>query len=116
MGTVFQARAPGGSAVAIKVLHRATEEAHVRFDRERRLLSALGETEGFVPLVDAGRSPQGPFIVMPFVEGGTLRERLAREGALPLEDAERIARLLARALGRAHRLGIVHRDVKPENV
>ncbi len=115
MGVVLRGRAPDGSTVAIKVLkERSKREAFVRFDRERRLLAELDQA-GFVPLLDAGESEQGPYIVMPLLEGGTLRSRLD-QGPLSVEDAVALATRLARALGRAHALGIVHRDVKPENV
>src|SRR5262249_51642863 len=93
----------------------AGPEAFARFERERRLLEALGEAEGFVPLLDAGSTSAGPYLVMPFLEGGTLRARLD-EGPMSLEKALDLGRALARALGRAHSLGIVHRDFKPENV
>ncbi len=53
---------------------------------------------------------------MPFVEGETLRERLRRERQLPVDDALRIAQEIALALDHAHRHGVVHRDVKPENI
>jgi WD40 repeat protein len=116
MGIVFRARSPEGNDVAIKLLQRRDARVSLgRFDRERRLLATLGEAAGFVPLVDVGDSPSGPYLVMPFVGGGTLRDRLKRG---PLAPAEVVAlgRSLAGSLGRAHALGIVHRDIKPENV
>ncbi|HZU97334.1 MAG TPA: protein kinase, partial [Planctomycetota bacterium] len=73
---VFRARSADGTTVAVKVLQRTDPQALARFERERRLLASLGEAEGFVPLLDAGASPQGPYLVMPFVSGGTLRARL----------------------------------------
>jgi WD40 repeat protein len=116
MGVVLRARTPDGRNVAIKVLSSTGARAAVdRFQRERRLLGSLGEEQGFVPLLDAGDSPRGPFLVMPFVSGGTLRDRMER-GPLPLPDVVSIGRALATAMGKAHALGIVHRDLKPENV
>jgi tetratricopeptide (TPR) repeat protein len=98
-------------------LKEGSADAVARFERERRLQAALGETEGFVPLLGTGIARDGRqfFLVMPFLPGGTLRQRL-EAGLLPVVEAVRIGRALARALGRAHALGIVHRDVKPENV
>src|SRR5438105_2576502 len=102
MGVVLKARAPDGKVVAIKGrLHAARKEAFARFERERRLLASLGNAEGFVALLDAGETPQGPYIVMPFVGGGTLRERL-EDGPLAVDDAVALVRALAEAIGRAH--------------
>jgi tetratricopeptide (TPR) repeat protein len=114
-GTVYRARSPEGREVAIKVLRRTDAEVLARFERERRLLGSLGEAEGFVSLVEAGTAAQGPYLVMPFVPGGTLRERLAH-GRLGVEETRELGRALAAALGAAHERGIVHRDMKPENV
>ena len=116
MGVVLKARAPSGEVVAVKVLLRPeARTAFERFDRERRVLSSLRAEDGFVPLLDAGDSPRGPFIVMPFEPGGTLADRLHR-GPLGIAETIDLGRALASALGRAHALGIVHRDLKPANV
>jgi WD40 repeat protein/tRNA A-37 threonylcarbamoyl transferase component Bud32 len=115
IGVVFKARAPDGRVVAIKLLQRQDGSKTQRFDRERRILAALSEKDGFVPLIDSGDSNQGPYLVMPFVEGGTLRRRLGR-GPLGIDDAVALGVELATAIGRAHALGIVHRDLKPDNV
>jgi serine/threonine protein kinase len=115
MGVVLRARAPSGHAVAVKLLKPTRFDARARFEREQRLAASLGEEHGFVPCLETGEAPQGPFIVMPFLEGGTLRDRLAR-GRLAVAEAIELGVLLATAIGRAHERGIVHRDLKPENI
>ena len=114
-GTVYRALAPDGATVAVKVLRSDAAVAASRFERERRLLGSLGEAEGFVPLLDAGKTDECAYLVMPFLDGGTLRARLEK-GPLPIEETLELGRVLGRALGEAHARGIVHRDVKPENV
>jgi tetratricopeptide (TPR) repeat protein len=115
MGVVYAARAPGGRDVAVKVLRRNEGEVLARFERERRLLASLGEAEGFVALLDTGVAAQGPYLVMPLVAGGTLRKKLDA-GPLGVDETIALGRALARALGGAHARGIVHRDMKPENI
>ena len=114
MGIVYLVRTPDGNEAALKVLVKADQATLARFERERRLLASLGEREGFVGLLDSGSAPEGAWILMPFVPGGTLRERLAPE--LGVEETLGLGVQLAEALGAAHEHGIVHRDVKPENV
>jgi formylglycine-generating enzyme required for sulfatase activity/tRNA A-37 threonylcarbamoyl transferase component Bud32 len=114
MGVVHKARAPDGRLVAVKCLRKkASRDVLARFDRERRLLAQL--QEGFVPLLDAGEDKGSPYLVMPLLEGGTLRARL-EDGPLGEEKTRSLGIALARTLGRAHALGIIHRDMKPENV
>jgi WD40 repeat protein len=120
VGVVFRARSPAAPGapshdLAIKLVHARNPETLARFEREIRLQGTLGEAEGFVPLVDSGTSPEGPYLVMPLLTGGTLRARLAR-GPLSIDETVALTSALARALGRAHERGIVHRDLKPENV
>jgi len=115
VGVVYRATDGGSRLVALKVLKHRRGEQLARFERERRLMASLGEVEGFVPLLDAGESERGPFVVMPFLDGGTLRSRLSR-GPLARDEAVALAIRLGEAIGKAHALGIVHRDLKPENV
>ena len=103
--------------VAIKVL--SAEESALRsverFAREVRVSARLSHPH-IVPLYDSGQAGDQLYFVMPLVEGETLRERLTREGRLPVAEAVRVAREVADALDYAHRQGIVHRDIKPENI
>src|SRR5262249_12055818 len=105
MGAVFRARTADGRDVAIKVLLNARRALAVdRFARERRPLGALGEADGFVPPLDGGVGPQGPFLVMPFLAGGTLRDKLDR-GPLAIDETVALGIALARACGKAHERG-----------
>ncbi|HUF34916.1 MAG TPA: protein kinase [Gemmatimonadales bacterium] len=103
--------------VAIKVL-RPELAAVIGADR---FLSEIRTTANLqhphiLPLFDSGAADSFLFYVMPFIEGESLRDRLAREKQLPIADAVRIATEVASALGYAHRHNVIHRDVKPENV
>lgn len=106
-----------GRHVAIKVLAPAMR-AHLggeRFEREIRLVARLSHPH-IVPLFEAGEADGLLFYVMEYVEGESLRARLAREHTLPVAEAVRIAVQVADALQCAHDRGVVHRDVKPANV
>ena len=115
MGVVHRARSPSGQEVALKVLREVNAERLAGFERERRLVGSFTARDGFVPLLDAGTTAEGPYLVMPLLTGGTLRNRLDR-GPLEVEETLALGVALAEALGRAHERGIVHRDMKPENV
>ncbi len=106
-----------GRPVALKVLDPAacSRVGAERFLREVRITAPL-QHPNILPLIDSGTVGDIVYSVMPFVEGESVRERLLREGPLPAEDALLYAREVAEALEYAHRRGIVHRDVKPENI
>jgi eukaryotic-like serine/threonine-protein kinase len=118
MATVFLARdLRHDRQVAIKVLREdvAQRMGAERFLREIRTTATLNHPH-IVPLHDSGEADGIVYYVMPFVEGESLRDRLDREGQLPVHEAVRIASDVAGALDYAHRHGFVHRDVKPANV
>ena len=118
MSRVFLAREHAlGRDVVIKVLLPviAAGLRAERFAREVRVAAAM-QHPNVVPLFSAGDAAGLPYYVMPYVSGESLRARLTRDRRLPLADALSILRDVARALAFAHERGVVHRDVKPENV
>src|SRR5499425_1601653 len=118
MGEVYKARDTRlDRTVAIKVLPEhlsKSEEVRQRFEREAKTISQLSHPH-ICALYDVGREGETEYLVMEYLEGETLSERLAR-GALPLEQTLRYGIEIADALDKAHRQGIVHRDLKPGNV
>jgi tetratricopeptide (TPR) repeat protein len=86
-----------------------------RFEREIRLAARLQHPH-IVPLLTAGASGDLLYYIMPFIAGESLRVRLAASGELPIPDALRILREVSDALAYAHANGVVHRDIKPDNV
>jgi serine/threonine-protein kinase len=119
MSRVFVAEETAlGRRVVVKVLPPETAGAvsAERFRREVHLAARLQHPH-IVPLLAAGALPDGlPYYTMPYVEGESLRQRLARDGALPVAVVVRLVRELADALAYAHGGGVIHRDLKPENV
>ncbi|MGH7535114.1 MAG: serine/threonine-protein kinase [Gemmatimonadales bacterium] len=118
MATVYLARdLRQQQPVAVKVMlpGLATSLDSERFLREMGIAAALAHPL-IVPLYDSGKAGGVPYYVMPYVEGESLYQRLQRERRLSLDDALRITRDVAAALGYAHSHGVLHRDVKPENV
>ena len=103
--------------VAIKVI-RAELSATLGRDRFLREIAIAARLRhpNILPLYDSGEANGAVYFVMPFEEGPSLRERLAREGPLSITDALSVLRDVARALQYAHGQGVVHRDIKPDNI
>jgi eukaryotic-like serine/threonine-protein kinase len=117
MGTVFRATdRRRRDAVAIKVLHHEDPRTAARLESEVRALEQLDHPT-IVKVLGHGTTASGqPYLVMPWLEGETLADRLRTRGPLETVDATAIVSKLAEALGHAHERGVVHRDVKPANV
>ena len=119
MGAVYLAtEAALEREVAIKVLppdRGATQDSRDRFRREARTAAKLSHPH-IVPLYTFGDVDGTLYFVMGYVKGESLAARLKREGRLPVEDARRILIEIADALDYAHKLGVIHRDIKPDNV
>ena len=104
--------------LALKVLRPdliLTETLVTRFRREAEAVGALQNTH-IVPIYDVGESDGICWLLMPLVQGETLKHLLAREQRLPVPEVQRILLEAAEALATAHEAGVVHRDIKPENL
>ncbi|WP_293036052.1 protein kinase [Mycobacterium sp.] len=104
--------------VAVKVMdsrYAGDEQFLIRFQREARTVARLKDP-GLVAVYDQGSDARHPFLVMELVEGGTLRELLGERGPMPPYAVAAVLRPVLGGLAAAHRAGLVHRDVKPENV
>ena len=104
--------------VAVKVLHEADDDGRRRFDRERR---TMGNTTGHANIVTLFRSGftsigNKPYMVMEYLSGGSLQDRLDHHGYIDLSEAIDLIFPVAEALGYSHQSGIVHKDVKPANI
>ena len=104
-------------SVAVKVLlpHVAAAIGGERFQREIAIAARLTHPH-ILPLHDSGEAAGLHYYVMPFMRGESLRDRMSRQGRLPIEDALRIGLEVSSALECAHREGVIHRDIKPENI
>ncbi len=118
--TVYKAEQPAfRRTVAVKLLMvgRLDEETSHRFERECQLMGSLSEHPSIVTMFDAGFTAEGrPYLLMAYMPGGSLEDRLAASGPLPWREAVPICVRMAGALEVAHRADVVHRDVKPDNI
>src|SRR3954451_15633489 len=104
--------------VAVKLMHReiaSDSDQLERFRREARAVAQFSHPH-IVGVIDAGEDDGRPYIVFEYVEGETLKDRIRRCGRLPVDESIAYAIEITRALGAAHSRGIVHRDIKPQNV
>jgi serine/threonine protein kinase len=119
MGSVYRARhRETGQIVAIKIMpaHMASNPTLLkRFEQEFRAASRL-DHPNIVRALDYGDTGNTPYLVMEFVEGESLGQKIERDGKMPEAEAIRIIAQVAQGLHRAHKQGIIHRDVKPDNV
>ncbi|NIW36519.1 MAG: protein kinase, partial [Gemmatimonadetes bacterium] len=118
MATVYMARdLKHDRPVAIKVMRPelAATIAGDRFQQEIRVTANL-EHPHILGMIDSGKANGLLYVVLPYLEGEDLQERLEREGPLPVDEALRIAKEVADALDYAHSRGVIHRDIKPSNI
>lgn len=118
-GIVYRAQQPAyRRTVAIKVLQASLDgKTKERFERECMALGTLSGHPNIVTLFDSGFTPRGePYIVMEYLAGGSLEERVTRSGPMRWGEAVEIGIKLAGALHTAHQAGVLHRDLKPRNV
>ena len=107
-----------GRRVAIKILndrHASDDQFVERFRREAKNAAGLSHPN-IVSIYDRGEAEGTYYIAMEYLEGRSLKERIVADGPLPIRDATEVIRQILRAIGFAHRRGIVHRDIKPHNV
>jgi serine/threonine protein kinase len=119
MGAIYRGRhRETGQIVAVKIMpaHMATNPTLLRrFEQEFRAASRL-DHPNIVRALDYGDAGNQPFLVMEFVEGESLGQKIEREGRMPEAEAIRIIAQVAQGLHRAHKQNLIHRDVKPDNI
>ena len=115
-GAVYRAADPQGRPVALKLLLASESEiGRQRFQAEVQALARLHHPH-VVPILGAGEHERCPWLALEFVEGESLEARIQRGGPLPIDTAVRYARQLTQALSYVHTCGVLHRDLKPDNV
>jgi serine/threonine-protein kinase len=118
MGSVYRATSGDGEVVAVKVTKEKLASDDVfrrRFDREARAATEV-EHPRVVPVLDVGEHEGRPFMVQRYMPGGSLSERIERQGPLGAADVGVICREVADGLDALHEAGIIHRDLKPHNI
>jgi Protein kinase domain/GAF domain len=118
MGYVYRAAGRGDAQVAIKLIKRemaADATFRRRFEREAAIARGTSHPN-LVPVLDVGEHEGVPYMVQRFVGNGTLADRVARHGQLPLADVVRVCLQVAGALDALHAGGVIHRDLKPANI
>ncbi len=120
MAVVYRGRQPAFSrdvAVKVVVVAGVDDRTRQRFEQECQAVGALSEHPNIVTVHGAGETAEGlPYLVMGYQPGGSLADRLHRDGPLPWAEVADIGVKMAGALESAHRAGVLHRDVKPENI
>lgn len=118
-GEVYRANQPAvGRQVAVKVIlpeYAQHADFITRFEAEAHIIARL-EHPHIVPFYDYWHDDEGAFLIMRYLRGGSLRERLGSGGALGPEEVGHILEQICAALSAAHDAGVVHRDLKPENI
>ena len=119
MGVVYLVHAPDGSPFAIKVMdsRRMTHDLRRRFAREAEFSMKIRH-RNLISVYDVGEDPETElcYIIMDYVPGGTLSDRIRNQGKIPVGEAVKIIMQIATALDVAHQNGLIHRDVKPDNI
>lgn len=119
MGTVYKGRQwQTKEIVAVKVMHADIARNPIllkRFEQEFRVTSRL-DHPNIVKVIEFSASGKTPYLVMEFIDGESLMDRLERAGKLPEEEAIRLIVQVAHGLHRAHKQGLIHRDIKPDNI
>jgi serine/threonine-protein kinase len=118
MGRVYRAAGPHGEEVALKLLKAdlaRDETVRRRFDREARVAQRIVHGH-VVPVLDVGEHEGTPYLTQAFVRGGTLADKIDREGRLSIADAVTMAVEVGGGLNAIHEVGLVHRDIKPANI
>ncbi|MEZ6184920.1 MAG: SUMF1/EgtB/PvdO family nonheme iron enzyme [Planctomycetota bacterium] len=116
MGVVYEVRHPDrpDARFALKLVIAQDVPLLERFVREAQLLARIRHTN-VIPIHASGQSARGPYMVMPFVEGENLNARLKRTGGVEPREAAQIMAKLADAVAALHQVGVIHRDLKPDN-